>query len=318
MKRWTKLALAVGGLVAYERWMDARNDRREPEPLRGPEGDPLPPAVVRFSDGARIALVDVGPREAEAPEGPPVVLVPGADGVKESYRYQVPALARRHRVVAPDLREEFPPDTSFERLALDLHEVLEERQVGPAVLVGQSLGGPIIMQFALMFPERVRGLVLCNTLARVSYEHVGFNRSALVPLASMSVRYLPAPLARLAARGWSKMETWVFDDSPGADKIVEYAMDWGPRTVSRRTSGHRVSLLAGRDLRPRLSEIRAPTLVVKGPRDAYCPPEWSREIAARIPGGRYVEIPGTGHCSHISMPGRFNAVVLDWLAGLEG
>jgi pimeloyl-ACP methyl ester carboxylesterase len=76
---------------------------------------------------------------------------------------------------------------------------------------------------------------------------------------------------------------------------------------------HRVDLLRGLDLRPELAHIRARTLVVKGPRDAYCPPAWSQEIAALIPDATYVEIPGTGHCSHVSMPGAFNRLVLDWL-----
>lgn len=314
MKGWMKLALAVGAGALYERWMDARNHRRVPDPLRDEDGRPIPPSIVKFSDGARVTVVDVEPEETR---GPPVLLVPGADGVKECFRYQLHEFAGRHRVVAVDLREEFPPETSFDRLARDLYEIMEARETGPAVLLGQSLGGPICMRFALMFPELVRGLVLCNSLARVSYDHVGLNRTALVPLASTSVRYLPEPLARVAAQAWSRPAVWVFDDSPGGDKIVEYALNWGPRTVSRRISQARVELFTGVDLRPRLSSVHAPTLVVKGPRDAYCPPEWSREIAGRIPGARYVEIPGTGHCSHVSMPGSFNDVVMDWMAGLE-
>lgn len=314
MKRWVKLALTVGAGALYERWMDDRNHRRVPDPLRDEDGRPIPPSIVSFSDGARVTVVDVAPDETR---GPPVLLVPGADGVKEGFRYQLHEFAGRHRVVAADLRDEFPPQTSFDRLARDLYEIMDARETGPAVLLGQSLGGPICMRFALMFPELVRGLVLCNTLARVSHGHVGLNRAALVPLASASVRYLPEPLARVAARAWSRPAIWVFDDSPGSDKIVDYALNWGPRTVSRRVSQARVELFTGMDLRPRLSSIRAPTLVVKGPRDAYCPPAWSREIAGRIPGARYVEIPGTGHCSHVSMPGRFNDVVMDWMAGLE-
>ena len=70
------------------------------------------------------------------------------------------------------------------------------------------------------------------------------------------------------------------------------------------------------DLRPELAAIRAPTLVIKGPRDHYTPPAWSEEIADLIPGARYVTIPGTGHCSHISMPGSFNRALIDWLNGI--
>jgi pimeloyl-ACP methyl ester carboxylesterase len=106
---------------------------------------------------------------------------------------------------------------------------------------------------------------------------------------------------------------WIFDDSPGSENVVDYALWTGARTVRPGVGRHRVDLLRGLDLRPELAHIRARTLVVKGPRDAYCPPAWSQEIAALIPDATYVEIPGTGHCSHVSMPGAFNRLVLDWL-----
>jgi len=52
---------------------------------------------------------------------------------------------------------------------------------------------------------------------------------------------------------------------------------------------------------------------VKGPNDSYCPPSWALEIADSLPDARYVPIPGTGHCSHISRPGAFNQVLESWL-----
>ncbi len=58
--------------------------------------------------------------------------------------------------------------------------------------------------------------------------------------------------------------------------------------------------------------------MVKGPQDTYTPPAWAQEIAALIPGARYQTVPGTGHCSHISMPDRFNRLLLDWLAETVG
>jgi pimeloyl-ACP methyl ester carboxylesterase len=69
------------------------------------------------------------------------------------------------------------------------------------------------------------------------------------------------------------------------------------------------------DLRGQLSGIRAPVLVLKGPRDHYVPPSWSHEIVSLVPGADYREVAGTGHCSHLSMPGSFNAAMLDWLRG---
>lgn len=300
--------LAVAG--AYLWAMRRRNRGLEPPGMRGLDGAPFPEGELVLSDGARITYVDVG-------EGPAVLMVPGADGVKETWRYQVPALARDHRVVAADLRSVFGPDTRFERFVRDLVELTDALDLGPAAVMGQSLGGPVSMRYALDHPGRVRALVLANTLARVSYDHVGLDRTLLAPVAMATVRYLPTPLGRMAARLWCREEVWIFDDSPGRENLVDYALFTGPRTVSPAVSSRRVDLFRGLDLRPELPAIDVPVLVLKGPRDAYTPPEWCREIAARIPRASYVEIPDTGHCSHISRPGLFNRLVRDWLAGVE-
>lgn len=310
LKRAARWGLGAGAAAAYLWAMIRRNRSLEPPPVRDLAGHPYPERTVIYSDGARVSVLDEG-------EGETVLLVPGADGIKETYRYQVPAFAERFRTVVADLRSEFEPDATFDRFIEDLFELTDRLDTGPVHLVGQSLGGAIAMRAAARFPELVRSLVLVNTLYRVSYEHVGFNRSALVPLAMATTRYLPTSLARAAARLWSREAVWVFDDSPGSENVVDYALWTGARTVRPGVGGRRVDLLRGLDLRPELADIRAPTLVVKGPRDAYCPPIWSKEIAALIPTSAYVEIPGTGHCSHISMPGAFNRVVLDWLEGVE-
>lgn len=305
VKAWKKAALALAG-VAYVRAMVKRNERLRPPPVRDLAGRPLPHRTLEVSDGERIDYLDAG-------EGTPILWVPGADGVKETWRYQLPLFADRHRVLAPDLRRRFAVHDEFDRFAEDLVELVDATGAGPVVLVGQSLGGAIGIHFAYRFPRLVRCLVLCNTLTRVSYGHVGLNRTALVPLAMATTRYLPTPLAAAAARAWNRLAVWIYDPSPGGENLVDYALWSGPRTASPAVSGARVDLLRELDLRPELGAIRAPTLVVKGPLDRYCPPEWALEIAAGIPGARYALVPGTGHCSHISRPGVFNAIVLGFL-----
>ncbi|MFW6088537.1 MAG: alpha/beta fold hydrolase [Gemmatimonadota bacterium] len=275
-------------------------------PVLDEEGRPYDRFEVRLSDGSTIPLIDTG-------SGPAILLIPGADGMRETWRYQIPVLARRFRVLAPDLRTDIPDDATFDLFCRDAAEILDARGVPDAVVVGQSLGGAIALRFALLFPGRARGLVVANSLARVSYEHVGLNRTLLVPVAMATTRYLPTVPARWLARLWSRFEVWMFDRSPGSERVIDYALWTGPRTVPARESSARVDLLKGEDLRLRLAGIRAPTLVVKGPRDHYVPPAWSREIAGLIPGARYVEVPGTGHVSHISLPDTFNRIVLDWL-----
>jgi pimeloyl-ACP methyl ester carboxylesterase len=312
MKKWLRTALgAVAGAGAVGAYMESMIRRNRTLGLNRPgvrdsHGALLPELSLEYTDGERVSVMDIG-------SGPPILMVPGADGMKETFRYQYPAFSNKLRVVSADLRSHFSPDDTFDRFAQDLFEIIDARETGPVILMGQSLGSAIAINFATLFPELVRALVLCNPLANISYEHVGLNRTLMAPIAMATTRFLPTAVSRQLARLWSEAEIWIYDDSPGRANVVDYALWTGPRTVSPRLSTRRVDLLKRVDLRPLLPSIEAPTLVVKGPRDHYLPPEWAMEIAALIPDARYDIVPGTGHCSHISMPGSFNRLVLDWI-----
>ena len=71
--------------------------------------------------------------------------------------------------------------------------------------------------------------------------------------------------------------------------------------------------LAALDLTPRLEGIRNRTLVACGALDQTTPPALARELAARIPGAVYREIPGSGHCPMLEQPQAFVALVREFL-----
>ena len=300
-------ALAGAGAVAYGRAMKARNRAIERPPMRDVNGQPYRIDALTFSDGAVTEYVDVG-------DGPPIVWIPGADGPKETFRYQFPHFAKRYRLVSADLREDVDEDDDFDRLVDDAEELLDARGIDRCVVVAQSFGCAIALGLAARSQERLAGLVLANPVARISYEHLGLNRTALVPVAQRTTRYLPTWLGRAVARSiWSPLSVWIYDDSPGREALIDYSLHTGGRTVDPRISGRRVALLKGHDLTRDLWRIPVPTLVVKGPHDVYCPVSWALEIADGLPNASYVPIPGTGHCSHVSRPGAFNQVVDSWL-----
>jgi 3-oxoadipate enol-lactonase len=72
--------------------------------------------------------------------------------------------------------------------------------------------------------------------------------------------------------------------------------------------------LARVDLRDEVRKIRNPTLVMVGALDQTTPPELARELAAAIPGARFQEIAGSGHCPPIESPAEFVAAVQAFLA----
>jgi pimeloyl-ACP methyl ester carboxylesterase len=293
-------------------------------PILASDGNPIPDLFLTLSDGETVDYVAVGPTDpdvgpaSDLADAPAILLIPGADGMKETFRFQVPALSRRRRVVCASVRRTFSREDTFDRMVDDVAELADEVGLDRFVLLGQSLGGSIAMRFAVRYPERVAGLVLSNTLARVSYDHLGLNRALLAPLAMSTTRYLPAGIARILARAWSRLEVWIYDASPGRERVIDYALWTGPRTVRSSVSKARVARLKEIDLLSQLPSIRSPTLVLKGPRDHYVPPAWSHEIVSLVPGARYQEVAGTGHCSHLSMPGSFNGFLLEWLEDVVG
>ena len=109
MNRWLAGALgAVVGGVAWMRLATRRNNRLVRPPVLDPDGNPYVSNRLQLSGGEIITWIEAG-------EGPPLLLIPGADGMKETWRFQVPVLARRFRVIATDLRSRFPDDATFDQ-----------------------------------------------------------------------------------------------------------------------------------------------------------------------------------------------------------
>lgn len=296
--------------AGYVFWVRRRNGRLRRPAIRNADGVPYRSRRIRFSDGAESTYLDVG-------RGSPLILIPGADGMKETFRHQVPAFERAHRVISADLRDRISREDSFDRLADDVAELMDQRTVPSAVVLGQSLGGSIALRLATRHPDRVRALIISNSLTHMSFEHVGLNRTGLIPLARLTTRYLPTGASRLLAEMWSRAEVWIYDDSPGWANVVDYALWTGARTVSSFAAKRRVDLFRDVDLRGEIAGIRVPTLVVRGDRDFYMPPGWWKEILDAVPDSVCREIPETGHCSHISMPGAYNRTILEWIAEAE-
>jgi pimeloyl-ACP methyl ester carboxylesterase len=194
----------------------------------------------------------------------------------------------------------------------DLLDAMDAFGLPSAAVLGLSFGGTLAMRLAAREPERVRALVLVNTLTRLDLSHVGLNRSLLIPLAYLTTRYAPRPIAETFARMWGDLQVWVYDPSDGNERVFYYQQTSAAR-VPFPDGTRRLALLRPFDLRDGLPAVRAPALVVRGMTDTYCPESWAREIAALIPQADFLEIAGAGHLALISKAETFNRVVLRWL-----
>lgn len=122
-------------------------------------------------DGGRVHYVERG----EARDGaPPALMVHGAGASSAIWAMPMARVARVARAVALDLPGHGASPRPYEVASLTIaayrdavHAVAETLALGPAVLVGHSMGGMVAIEAALAWPERVKALVLCGTAPRL-------------------------------------------------------------------------------------------------------------------------------------------------------
>jgi 3-oxoadipate enol-lactonase len=226
--------------------------------------------------------------------GAPVLLVMGLGMNATGWWRTVPVLARSHRVLAFDNRGmgrsgKPPGPYTMDELADDAVAVLDAAGEPAAHVYGISLGGMIAQHIALRHPDRVRGLVLGATTAGGELVAAAdpvtlaffFRRADMPPdeavWASVPYNYGPATRAHHAQR-------------IGEDIAQRLRFPVEPEPYKAQ-----LAAAAGHDMSARLSEIRAPTLVVHGEQDRMVPVANGERLAARIPGARLKTYPGAGH-----------------------
>jgi pimeloyl-ACP methyl ester carboxylesterase len=245
--------------------------------------------------------------------GFPLLLINGLGGDRREWLFQVPAFARRFRVIAFDNRgsgeSESPPGPyTTAGMADDAAELLSFLGTERVHVLGVSLGGMIAQEVALRHPGRVERLVLACTS----------------PGGDPSVRPSSEALA-------------AFIRAPGGDREAElrrtipflysgrYQREHPEEIeafIARRLSapasaeGYAAQLSAavGHSAGDRLKGVRAPALVITGTADLLVPPVNSERIAERIPGAKLVLLPGAPHRLFAENAESFNREVLAFLA----
>ena len=209
-------------------------------------------------------------------------------GYGMSSRYMVPLaqnLARDFRVYAPDLpgfgRSDKPKRVlDVPDLADSLAAWMTALGLGPAVLIGNSLGCQVAVEFALRQRERVACLVLQGPT--------------------------PDPAARTARQQvLRQVLNSRYDGSP--------RMGWIALSDFMRAGPHRLLLTLRHLLRhrieERLTEVPIPALVLRGTRDPVVPRPWAQRAAHLLPQGRLIEVAGAAHVMNFHAPERFARVV---------
>ncbi len=269
-----------------------------------------------------VKVGDINTRFWSAGEkGSAIILVHGLGGFIENWISNIGPLSKDHRVYAMDLlgfgrTDKAPLTPDLNDLVVFIHDFMKTQGIASASLVGNSLGGGLVLQFALKYPEEVEKLVLVDNAGMGRGVIFDFKLCSLPLLGELLIRPNPKSTASL----WKKI---VYDSSlltpelldlsyrlaaePGAKQALLVALRAGIDLF-----GQRAALV--RQLIGSLAGLNKPVLITWGRQDRIIPFAHARLALEKIPGARLEVFESCGHMPQLEHPDKFNKLVLDFLA----
>jgi pimeloyl-ACP methyl ester carboxylesterase len=253
---------------------------------------PLPgaPANATYANvgGAHVRYVDVG-------EGPAVVLIHGFAASLDTWATVIPALSKKHRVIAPDLKgfgfsSRPEGDYSPSAQAKLVTALMDSRGIENATVVAHSWGSSVALALSLASPARVTRLALYDAWVYEEQLPTFFlwSRTPVVGEALFSLFYGGRADERIEGAFYDK-EKWVTERLV---EDVERALD-RPGTTAAALAATRGQRFA--EVSEKYKTIKQPTLLLWGREDQVTTLGQGERLARDLPHAKLVVYPRCGH-----------------------
>jgi pimeloyl-ACP methyl ester carboxylesterase len=336
MTRLSLLALVSAALLLIAAPHVVRAQTRSYGPQL--EGFEYPYPVKRFafaSQGQRLSMayMDVAPAKSN---GQSVVLLHGKNFCAATWEAAIVALTEAgYRVIAPDqvgLCKSSKPKAyqfSFGQLAANTRALLQKLGIDRASVVGHSMGGMLAARYALHYPQAVAQLVLVNPIGLEDWKAEG------VPWRSVDEWYARELKTDAGSIKKYQLETYYSGQwKPEYDRWVEMLAGMYGGPGKQRVAWNQAltsDMVFNQPVIYELPRIAVPTALIIGQRDRtaigkdLASPELTKRLgdypslgkraAAAIPKATLIELDDLGHSPQVEAPARFNAALLEVLAG---
>jgi pimeloyl-ACP methyl ester carboxylesterase len=240
-----------------------------------------------------------------------VVFLHSLGGSAADWSAEMDALSSDHRVISVDLpgfgAAPVPATgTTLAAYADEVLDVLNGLGVAAATLVGLSMGGMVALQAAVRRPDRVAGLVLCSTTARV-------DDAVKAILGSCGDAIAAAGMAAFADGMVQQIFSpqMLLEPTPQAAAYIANLRASEPAGFISAASA-----IAGHDVEARLGELSCPALVIHGEADALIKPANGVRIASLIHGAKLELYPGCWHMTPLEEPLRFQKQLAAFISSI--
>lgn len=265
--------------------------------------------VEVIADGVRLSCLVLG-------KGPPALLLHGLGATKISWVPVLSDLARRYRLVVPDLPghgESDKPRTDYtpRYFARVVRHLMDELDMDRALVLGNSMGGRVGLELALRAPGRVAGLGLLAAALpglRIRYL-VGFTRVFPTEFGAIPFPLREQWMERVVRGLFARPE--ILDDESyrlAAKDFIRIYREPSARMAFFSSLRHLVTE------RPEpfwatMRRVKQPSLVVVGMQDRLVPPRLGIRLGEHLPNARLVVLPDVGHVPQFEAPERTLAEV---------
>lgn len=241
---------------------------------------------------------------------PAVILVHGLFGDLDNLKSISRALESEFYVVNLDLRNHghspWTDTMSFAEMAADIQALMHQLSIPRAHLLGHSLGGKVVMEFALTYPDACASLVVAD-IAPVAYD--ARHTHIIDALETLD-------LTSIASRQAADQQLAEHISEPGVRafllknlrKTPENRWEWRMNLAGLRRC---YADLIGAP--QRTGQFKGPVLFIRGGNSDYVTSAHRSAIAERFPQAQAKTIANTGHWLHAEKPSVFNGIVLRFL-----
>ncbi|HJU28633.1 MAG TPA: alpha/beta fold hydrolase [Candidatus Binataceae bacterium] len=247
-------------------------------------------------------------------DGAPIVFLHPWSTNGNIWYFQVFPFARTNRVVVVDDRGHGRSDKpaagySIQEHASDVRAVLDAAGINRAILVGNSIGGMIAMQFNLDYPDRVIANLILSSGTGMAENMPNEVRDA----------FLKDPEGSFGALLEGTVSAKSKRERPEIIEVMKAHFSTQsnfPRHVFESSLADPNGVFNW-NIKNRLASIRKPTLVIAGEEDQATTPEMNKFLADNIPGSKFSVAKDVGHFHQLEKPLEFNATLKEFISRLS-
>jgi len=238
-----------------------------------------------------------------------ILLVHGHPFDHTMWKEQIESLGE-YRLILPDLRGYGKTDYDFDKIfieehALDLVYLLDHLRIEKVHLIGLSMGGQIIVEFARLFPHRTRSLIICDS-----------NPAGETEISRQQRLELADKMIKIGMEAYTKQNIFYYlhrDTIAEKGEAYHHLCEMMVKTPVRGAAASHRGRAERRDNFEYLSKLDKPVAVIVGGQDYFTPFEEMRKVAEAIKGTGLTVIEYAGHLPNMEQPAVFNRIIRSFL-----